>query len=209
MPLLPWLAGGAAIVAIVAGWMAFASPRLPVTNRLLLPVQLHVDGVGDWTLAPDSAIALKVPRGGLSLRWEAVRPMVGPYPVGERLNGSASLTKPSRGTRLTIGAAGVGFAWFAPLITNATGVPLRIVVNAGLEGAYDCACQVPSGAVRMPIGYYRLFANSTVEARDASGRVARFDNLAGGVEAPGNGVGLRFNPGDLRPPPLLPAPLPR
>ena len=90
--------------------------------------------------------------------------------------------------------------WFAPLITNATGMPLRIVVNAGLQGAYDCACQVPPGAVRMPIGYYRLYGNSTVEARDASGRVARFDNVAGGVEAPGNGVGLRFNPGDLRPP---------
>lgn len=202
MALLPWLAGGAAVVALAAGWLAFGRPRVPITNRLLLPVQLHVEGTGDWTLAPDSALKLKVPRGGaLALRWEAVRPMVGPYPVGERLNGSVSVKQPARGTRLTIGAAGAGFAWFAPLITNATGVPLRIIVNAGLQGAYDCACQVPPGAVRMPIGYYRLWGNSTVEARDASGRVARFDNVAGGVEGPGNGVGLRFNPGDLQAPP--------
>jgi len=189
-------------VAVAAGWLAFARPRVPVTNRLLLPVQLHVESVGDWTLAPDSTIALKVPRGGgLTIQWEAMRPMVGPYPVGERINGSASVKKPARGTRLSIGAAGAGFAWFAPLITNGTGVPLRVIVNAGLEGAYDCACQVPPGAVRMPIGYYRLYGNSTVEARDASGRIARFDNVAAGVQAPGNGVGLRFNPGDLRPPP--------
>lgn len=202
MALLPWLAGGAAVVALAAGWLAFARPRVPITNRLLLPVQLHVDGTGDWTLAPDSVLEVKVPRGGaLALRWEAVRPMVGPYPVGERLNGSVSVKQPARGTRLTIGAAGAGFAWFAPLITNATGVPLRIIVNAGLQGAYDCACQVPPGAVRMPIGYYRLWGNSTVEARDASGRVARFDNVAGGVAAPGNGVGLRFGAGDLQAPP--------
>ena len=201
MALLPWLAGGAVVVAMAAGWMAFTGKRVPVTNRLLLPVQIHVESAGDWTLAPDSAVELKPPRGGgLAVHWEAVRPMVGPYPVGERLSGSATVKKLTRGTRLTIGAAGSGFAWFAPLITNATGMPLRIVVNAGLQGAYDCACQVPPGAVRMPIGYYRLYGNSTVEARDASGRVARFDNVAGGVEAPGNGVGLRFNPGDLRPP---------
>jgi hypothetical protein len=202
MALLPWLAGGAGIVAVAAGWMALTGARVPVTNRLLLPVQLHVESVGDWTLAPDSAVELKPPRGGtLALHWEAVRPMVGPYPVGERLSGSATVSKPARGTRLTIGAAGRGFAWFAPLITNATPVPLRIVVNAGLAGAYDCACQVPPGAVRMPIGYYRLYGNSTVEARDAAGRVARFGNVAGSVEAPGNSVGLRFNAGDLRPSP--------
>ena len=201
MALLPWLAGGAVVVALAAGWMAFTGTRVVVTNRLLLPVQLHVESVGDWTLAPESAIELNPPRGGaLALHWEAVRPMVGPYPVGERLSGSASVSKPARGTRLTIGAAGPGFAWFAPLITNATNVPLRIIVNAGLEGAYDCACEVPPGAVRMPIGYYRLYGNSTVEGRDGSGHLARFENVAGGAEAPGNRVGLRFNPGDLRPP---------
>ena len=173
-----------------------------MTNRLILPVQLHGESLGDWTLAPDSSINLRLPRsGGLALRWEAVRPMVGNFPVGERLNGSASRTRPARGTRLTLGAAGRGFAYFAPLITNATGAPLRIIVNAGLEGAYDCACQVPPGAVRMPIGYYRLYGNSTVEAQDPAGRLARFDNVAASVSAPGNAVGLRFNQSDLSAPP--------
>jgi hypothetical protein len=183
--------------------MAFTRPHPTITNRLLLPVQVHVEGLGDWTLAPGASVKVKRAGGTLGLRWEAVRPMVGPYPVGERLSGSATVTEASRRAGLSIGARGPGFAYFAPLITNATGVPLRIIVNAGLEGAYDCACEVPPGAVRMPVGYYRLFGNSTVEARDASGRVARFENVTSGVEAPGNGVGLRFNPGDLRLP--LPA----
>lgn len=162
-------------------------------------MQLHVDNEGDWTLAPGGAMDLKVPRSGsVALRWEAVRPMVGAFPVGERLNGSATVTKPARGTRLTIGAAGSGFAYFAPLITNAASQPLRIVVNAGLAGAYDCACQVPPGAVRMPIGYYRLYANSTVQGSDPGGRTARFQNIATSAAAPANVIGLRFTDGDLR-----------
>ena len=191
------------IIAAVAGWLAFSRPRLTIANRLVLPVQLHVDNAGDWTLAPDATIPLKVPgAGSLALRWEAVRPMVGAFPVGERLSGSATVTKPARGTRLTIGAAGSGFAYFAPLITNAGTQPLRIVVNAGLSAAYDCACQVPPGAVRMPIGYYRLYGNSTVEARDPAGRTARFENIAANAAAPANAIGLRFTDADLRPPPV-------
>ena len=192
---------GAVIVAAVAGWLAFSRPALTIANRLVLPVQLHVDNAGDWTLAPGASTRLKVPRSGIvALRWEAVRPMVGAFPVGERLNGSATVTKPARGTRLSIGATGSGFAFFAPLITNASSQPLRIVVNAGLAGAYDCACQVPPGAVRMPLGYYRLYGNSTVEARDAAGRTARFQNIAASAAAPANTIGLRFTDADLRVP---------
>lgn len=192
---------GAAIVAAVAGWLAFSRPRLTIANRLELPVQLHVDNAGDWTLAPGAATSLKVPgSGSVTLRWEAVRPMVGTFPVGEPLTGSATVTRPARGTRLTIGAAGSGFAYFAPLITNASTQPLRIVVNAGLVGAYDCACQVPPGAVRMPIGYYRLFANSTVQATDPAGRTAEFRNIASSAALPANAIGLRFTDADLHPP---------
>ena len=168
----------------------------------MLPVQLHVDNAGDWTLAPGAATDLKVPgSGSVALRWEAVRPMVGAFPVGERLSGSATMPKPARGTRLTIGAAGSGFAYFAPLVTNTGSQPLRIIVNAGLAAAYDCACQVPPGAVRMPIGYYRLYANSTVQAIDPAGRMARFQNIAANAVAPANTIGLRFSDADLRPPP--------
>jgi hypothetical protein len=196
---LPWVILGAAVVAAIAGWLAFSRPRLSIANRLSLPVQLHVDNAGDWTLAPGASMNLKAPRSGIvALRWEAVRPMVGAFPVGERLNGSATVTKPARGTRLTIGAAGSGFAYFAPLITNASTQPLRIVVNAGLAEAYDCACQVPPGAVRMPIGYYRLYANSTVQAIDPAGRTAQFRNIAASASPPANTIGLRFTDADLR-----------
>jgi hypothetical protein len=182
------------------GWRALSRPSATVSNRLVLPVRIQAEGVRDSVLPPGESRSVRVPRSGtLLLRWDAVRPMVGALPVGEMLSGSAALGRGARGSRLTIGASGAGFAWFAPLITNTTDAPLRIVVNAGLASAFDCGCEVPPGAVRMPIGYYRLYRNSTVEARDRSGRAARFENVAASVVTPGNSVGIRLNPGDLRP----------
>ncbi len=187
----------------MVGWRALSHPSATVINRLVLPVRIQAEGLtGDTVLAPGESRTLRLPRSGsLMFRWDAIRPMVGPLPVGEMLSGSAPLGRGARGSRLTIGALGTGFAWFAPLITNATGEPVRVVVNAGLASAFDCGCEVPPGAVRMPIGYYRLYRNSTVEARDGAGRSARFENVAVSVLTPGNSVGIRLNSGDLRPAP--------
>ena len=57
---------------------------------------------------------------------------------------------------------------------------------------------MPSGAVRMEIGYYPLFVNSTVRAEDAAtGRTATFRDLGREVDARGV-VGLLFRQVDLR-----------
>ena len=41
---------------------------------------------------------------------------------------------------------------------------LTFEVNPGTAAAQRCQCVVPQGAVRTHIGYYRLFANSTIAA---------------------------------------------
>ena len=90
-------------------------------------------------------------------------------------------------------------AYFAPLITNETGGPLTITVNAGLAGPVPCGCIVPAGAVRMEIGYYPLFANSTVRAEDSgTGRTATFRDLGRQVDAARGVVWLLFRAVDLR-----------
>jgi hypothetical protein len=89
-------------------------------------------------------------------------------------------------------------AFFAPLITNETGRPLRVTVNAGSAAAMECNCAVPPGAVRAAIGYYPLFQNSSVRVTDAAGRSATFTNLGPEVNRRSGVVGLRFTAADLR-----------
>ena len=85
----------------------------------------------------------------------------------------------------------------AALASHDTG--FAITVNAGLAGSMRCGCTVPPGAVRMAIGYYPLFENSTVRAEtDAGGRAAMFKNLGPQVEAVRGTVGLLFREDDLR-----------
>jgi hypothetical protein len=90
--------------------------------------------------------------------------------------------------------------YFAPLITNAATEPLRVLVNAGLQGAVDCGCAVRPGATRVFVGYYRLYQNSTVRARGVTSRhEATFHDLGPQVTRADGAAGLRFEDRDLRP----------
>jgi hypothetical protein len=90
--------------------------------------------------------------------------------------------------------------YFAPLITNASDDLLRVAVNAGLEGGLDCGCAVRPGTRRVFIGYYRLYQNSTVQARASRSRTAVFRDLGASVVSRDGTVGLRFENKDLRVP---------
>jgi hypothetical protein len=201
-PLLPIIALVVLAAAAVFAWRTLTQPVLIVVNRLVLPVNVHVEGAGDWTIAPGATVERKLSRGrAIELRWDALRPMAGALPVGERLGGTTSFPNPLTHTRYAITAASSADRYFAPLITNSTAGPLRIIVNAGLAGAADCGCSVPAGARRMPIGYYRLFGNSTVQARDPAGLRATFRDVGSRVTDSAGSLGLRFNTGDFVPSP--------
>ena len=94
-------------------------------------------------------------------------------------------------------AEGATAPMFAPLITNLTGVPVRVTVNPGSAAAADCNCTVPNGSTRMGIGYYRLFKNSSVRVTTADGRSATFPNISDAVQRGSGTVGLRFEGKDL------------
>jgi hypothetical protein len=131
--------------------------------------------------------------------WELVRPLSADgRPMGEEVRGSLVVrarwgTIPRQAT-----ARGAESDYFAPLITNASDDLLQVTVNAGLEGALDCGCAVRPGARRTFIGYYRLYQNSTVQAKASGGRRALFRELGSSVVAPDGTVGLRFEGKDLR-----------
>lgn len=189
------------VVAVAAGaFFLSGRGRLRFTNRLAAPVRLAVGGDAALTLESGQTVTVPLERGRtLVAEWSMLRPVSADgRPMGEAIAGSIVLRSP-RGTVADSADTIEGEAnYFAPLITNAASVPLRVTVNAELPGGLDCGCAVRPGAQRVFIGYYRLYANSTVQAR-AAGREATFRDLGPQVTTRNGTVGLRFDDRDLRP----------
>ena len=199
----PWLA--LVLVALLlaaagAGAMRLLRPGLVFTNRLAGPVRLSVGEAAPRTVAPGAQLRVSVPRGKtLVAQWELVRPLSADgQPMGVEVRGSAVLRGPSSSMNLGATSRTTDNAYFAPLITNASAQALRVVVNAGLQGAIDCGCAVRPGGRRVFIGYYPLFRNSRVRVRGAGAATAEFRDLGPQVTSGNGTVGLRFEDKDLR-----------
>jgi hypothetical protein len=190
------------VAVALAGLYLLGRPRLEFTNRLAGPVRLSVDAAESRMVTPGSSVRVAAPWGRTMVAvWELNRPLSADgRPMGEEMRGS-TVERSTWGTiRRSATARGVAGDYFAPLITNATEDQLRVTVNAGLEGALDCGCAVRPGGQRVFIGYYRLYQNSTVQARASGGRTAAFRNLGASVVTADGTVGLRFESKDLRAP---------
>ncbi len=174
-------------------------PRLVFANRLAAAVTVTA---GETRRVVDAGARLAVPlrRGRpLTAIWSLVRPTdTEGRPLGVAIADTFDVRRP-RGRVHRAAEVRVGKdAYFAPLITNNTGRALTVTINAGLAGATSCGCAVPSGAVRMLIGYYPLYANSTVRVETPEGLTAMFQDLGPEVDPATGVVGLRFEAGDLR-----------
>jgi hypothetical protein len=183
------------VLALGAGGMFFRQPTLVFENRLTDIVAVQVGGE-ERRILPGGSFSLKLDRASqLDLSWQLVSRL------GVSLGDTIRLARPRGTVRIVASARPTHGAYFAPLITNETGRPLAITVNAGLAGSMRCGCTVPPGAVRMAIGYYPLFENSTVRAEaDEGGRSATFTDLGRQVDATRGIVGLLFKETDLRTP---------
>lgn len=187
--------------ALVRVW---PRPRVEFTNELAAPVQLVIGPEPARTLAPGASVRVGLPRRSTAVvQWSLVRPLSADrQPMGEEVRGSAVLTDPTGTVRLRAASRALDTAYFAPLVTNASTRPLRVLVNAGLVGAVDCGCMVRPGTRRVFIGYYRLYRNSTVQVRapgaGAQAASAEFRDLGPQVTSVDGSVGLRFEDKDLR-----------
>jgi hypothetical protein len=190
------------LLLIAAGGAAYLllKPRLAFTNRLAAPVRVGLGGGPPVTVPPGGTSRLSGPFGRtIVAEWELVRPLsADSAAMGEIIRGSTVATSPRGTVHAEAGTRSGEAAYFAPLITNATTQPLRVLVNAGLQGAMDCECAVRPGAERVFIGYYRLYQNSTVQVRGSGGGTAAFTDLGPKVVSVDGTVGLRFEDKDLR-----------
>lgn len=196
--LAPVLLSTLLLAAGLVGWYLLRRPRLIFTNDLAAPVWVAAGEAGPVMVPPGRTVRLPVATASLVVQWNLARPLsANERPMGEELRGSLVVREP-RGTIRSRATSWGPVAYFAPLITNASEDLLRITVNAGLEGAVDCGCAVRPGARRVFIGYYRLYQNSTVRARNPDGRSATFRDVGPNVIARDGTVGLRFEARDLR-----------
>ena len=198
-PLLPLalvLSVGAALALVY--WLA--RPHLRFTNGLIAPVRLTMDNDPPRSVGPGTSVRLAAPwRKAVLVSWESMRPLSADgRPMGETLSGSLLLRNSWGTTERRVAARGSHGNYFAPLITNATPDLLRIIVNAGLEGALDCGCALRPDARRVFIGYYPLYENSTVQATSPARARAVFRDLGSRVVSEDGSVGLRFEEKDLR-----------
>lgn len=198
--MLPWLVVALALILGFLAWRLATRPILIVTNALVLPVRLQVNDGAIVELAPGDSLAEPLARGSLAtVAWSMVQPRTRSGALVGSPLGASEVIPAGRGKRrYPLRAMRGDTAYFAPLITNATGVPLSVRINAGLAGAEDCRCEVPPAARRMAVGYYRLYRNSTVEVRDSAGRRAMFRDLGPETDPASGVVGLRFEARDLR-----------
>ena len=180
------------VLALGAGAMFFRQPTLAFENRLTDMVAVQVAGE-ERRILPGGSFNLKLERGHrLNLSWQLVSRL------GVSLGDTITVGQPRGTVRLAATARLTHGAYFAPVITNETGLPLTITVNAGLAGSMRCGCTIPPGAVRMAIGYYPLFENSTVRAEANAGHTATFKDLGRQVDPLRGVVGLLFRAGDMK-----------
>jgi hypothetical protein len=174
----------AAVVAALAAAGYFAAqPSFVFSNGLMGPVQLAVNNAAR-VVPPGETIRVRIGRKLLVAEWELQRPMSADrQPMGETVHGSWVVPAPRGTVSRTAGPRVETGDYFAPLVTNDTDRLLRITVNAGLDGARDCACAIRPGARRVFLGYYRLYRNSTVQATDPDGRTATFRDLGPEAQA--------------------------
>ena len=123
--------------------------------------------------------------------WSLVRPAnQRGEPLGVELSGTVNVNR--RRARALADAGAAEGAYFAPLITNETGRPLTVLVNAGLESAVSCGCAIPTAASRpSPISVPRWIGEAGWSASGSRRRTcSEFPSPAG---SGGRGEDYRAN----------------
>ncbi|HEX5819417.1 MAG TPA: serine/threonine-protein kinase [Gemmatimonadales bacterium] len=192
--------GGAGIAAALA--IGFLRPAPPTTvhvrNALVHPVELTLADGSARRLAPGDSLELAWgAEGAFEARWTMVRPTSRTgRPMGEALAGVLREERPRGAVRYRLDAKALDGEYFAPRVTNTSGVPLRFAVELP-DGARLCDCDVPAQASDEPMGYYRLAPRTVVRLHDRQEREVRYD-LRDPIREPLSGVvAVRVEPGHL------------
>jgi len=133
---------------------------LRVTNRLVYPVTISVNGVSAFTVPASEAVERELPGAETAaVTWQMIRPMLPrtAIPLGEALSGSFAPVEVTGPVTLEISNVAGGQAYFAPVLSNIGTSTYLVDVNGT-----RCNCSLSPGASGMQIGYYRWNGSNSI-----------------------------------------------
>lgn len=197
-----YLLGALAVALLGAGawWTLGRSALVVLENGFGTPLEARLSQGTPVSVPPGGSTVIRLPGPGAArVEWTAApRRTPDGRVMGDSPAGVIDLQAGRGRTQVDLGLDDSRVPMFEPLVTNGSSRPLTVVVNFGLTGAKSCECTVEPGAVRVPVGYYPLYVNTTVRAIDPAGRSAMFRDLGPQVDRRSWTVGLRFEDRDLR-----------
>jgi len=179
------------LLLLGAGALFFRQPQLVFENRLTDMVTVQVAGE-ERRILPGGSFTLKLDRGRrLDLAWQLVPRL------GTALGDTIAIAGPRGTVHVRATARPAHGAYFAPVITNETGQPLAITVNAG----WRARCAAAARYHRARCGWRSATTRCSRTppcVPQPERRAATFQNLGSQVNATDGIVGLLFRPEDLR-----------
>jgi tRNA A-37 threonylcarbamoyl transferase component Bud32 len=195
-----YVVASALMLVLALGVLANRRRHIMVVNRMPVPIAVVVGTDSARHIAPNDSSVVEVrPTATLPVSWYVTGANAGSREAPDLQHTAVLDARPrTRELRLEARADALDPAVFLPYITNATGFPLTLRVNVGTAVEVSCQCRVLTGAVRVPVGAYQLFRNSSVRAVLPDGRVATFEGLGSQVNRESGVVRLRFDLKDFR-----------
>jgi hypothetical protein len=145
--------------------------RVTVANQLLAPIAIRVNGIDMGRVEPQTNRTIQ--RGNLPLavvEWSLIRPQQNGVALGDSMGGIVSRQLPGDDDVVElpisnpIGDGIDAVAFFAPVISNTSNLPIEIGINMGTSAERRTDLIIPPGTTARFIGYYRLTPNSNVRA---------------------------------------------
>jgi len=148
---------------------------LKVTNDLLIPIQINVNGTPAGRVEASSVGEFNLGAiDTLKMDWDMVcSTMPDGEPIGYEGGGVFSTIRTTGGVKsVTIDNEIGSSVYFTPAITNKSSDGLQAVVNEGLASEIQCPLVVAPGAQSVALGYYRLYSTTSVRGYKAGSNYA-------------------------------------
>ena len=172
--------------------------RFLITNKLLAPVQISVDGVPVIGLNGGASGGITVPSTARTLAWTSAKPTDAEgHPIADDI-AEVKVALAGIGPTLEISNSIGGRTYITARIFNHTSVPVSIGVRNGT--VTSCAAALPASSSSMinftQIGYYQLLPTTEIRAfRDptlCSGPSVAWDSAELSAFSPGSGALVLF-----------------